>query len=223
MTNPLVAPADAALSREQEFLTENDDEAEEYLLTGWFYRAMEEIRNTRIANGLTQEAVAAALGTTQSAIARLENAHRGSFSLERFLRYAWASGAGPLDFQHVPPLVLRQLAVLDPSAARTSGAVHIRHLVDALSVGRLKVDADITWQGSGGRLQKYSMSFESLGNVVGERTNSWAGGVPPSLPAQQKAVATPKDVESGSVSARSGLSEGRQREIVSPSTQRTAA
>lgn len=104
---------------EQELIAEGDEGAEEYLLTSWFYRAMETIRDTRIANGVTQEAVAAALGTTQSAVARLENAHRGNFSLDRFLRYAWACGAAPLDFDHVSPTLLQRLALRDPGASRT--------------------------------------------------------------------------------------------------------
>ena len=82
-----------------------------YFLTAWFYHAMDAIRDARTRNGLTQSDVAEKIGTTQSVIARMENAHRGSFSLDRFLEYAWACGAAPLELEFVPPEELRRFAV----------------------------------------------------------------------------------------------------------------
>lgn len=111
------------LTPSQKAIRESLAGAKEYLLSAWFYRAMEEIRDARIQNKLTQKEVAERLGTTQSAVARLENAHRGTFSLERFLEYAWASGLGPLDAAFVPAEELRWFAFEDPLAARTMSSV----------------------------------------------------------------------------------------------------
>ena len=111
------------LTPSQKAIHESLTGAKEYLLSAWFYRAMEEIRDARIRNKLTQKEVAERLGTTQSAVARLESAHRGTFSLERFLEYAWASGLGPLDAAFVPAEELRWFAFEDPLAARTVTSV----------------------------------------------------------------------------------------------------
>lgn len=96
----------------EELLEKSDlDATAGYLLADWFYRAMGAIRDTRLRNGLTQSDVAEKIGTTQSVVARMENAHRGSFSLDRFLEYAWACGAAPLQLEFGPPEELRQLAI----------------------------------------------------------------------------------------------------------------
>ena len=107
---------------ERKVLEESEESAREYLLRGWFYGAMEAARNARLVNGLTQAEVADRMGTTQSAVARLENAHTGNFSLDRFLRYAWECGAAPLDLEFVPAKKLCQYALYDPSAPRTAQA-----------------------------------------------------------------------------------------------------
>jgi transcriptional regulator with XRE-family HTH domain len=126
------AQPEERLTLEQKILAESDESACEYLLTSWFYRAMEDIRDARVRNGLTQQDIAERLGTTQSAIARLENAHEGNFSLKRFLEYAWASGAAPLDFAWVPPGQLRQYAMANPSAPRTYEAIRMKRLLDTI-------------------------------------------------------------------------------------------
>lgn len=92
--------------------------AEGYLLASWFYRAMEAIKDARLRNGLTQSDVAEKIGTTQSVIARMENAHRGNFSVARFLDYAWACGAAPLELEFVSPETLRRFAIEQPGQAK---------------------------------------------------------------------------------------------------------
>ncbi len=104
----------------REVVEASEQEALEYLLTAWFYRAMESVRAARLRNGLTQEAVAARLGTTQSAVARLENAHRGNFSLDRFLAYAGACGVAPLDLDLRPIEGLRRFVLACPNVPRTT-------------------------------------------------------------------------------------------------------
>jgi transcriptional regulator with XRE-family HTH domain len=115
---------------ERKILKGSEEGACEYLLRGWFYHAMEAARDARIRNGLKQAEIADKLGTTQSAVARLENAHRGNFSLDRFLRYAWACGAAPLDLEFVPPAQLCQYSLRDPSAPRTARAFRWRQVFE---------------------------------------------------------------------------------------------
>lgn len=108
----------------EELLEKSDAEAAAgYLLTDWFYRAMEATRDARIRNGLTQSDIAEKIGTTQSVIARMENAHRGSFSLDRFLEYAWACGAAPLELEFVSREELRRFAIDRPGQARRGSAL----------------------------------------------------------------------------------------------------
>ena len=154
---------DADLTLEKRILSGGDEGAEEYLLTSWFYRGMEAIRNARLANGLTQRDVAEKLRTTQSVVARLENAHRGTFSLERFLRYAWACGAAPLDFAHVAPAELRQFAAHDPGAPRTAEAIRNWQLADALRPWQLSVGGELTITDPSGNPFTCTFSFEKPG------------------------------------------------------------
>lgn len=114
---------DADLDRSAEIhkqILEDPGAAATYLRSSWFYRTMEAIRDARLRNGLTQQDIAEKLGTTQSAIARLENAHTGNFSLDRLLKYAWACGAAPLDLEFVVPEELRQLALNAPRETSTA-------------------------------------------------------------------------------------------------------
>jgi transcriptional regulator with XRE-family HTH domain len=112
------ADLDRSAAIDKQILNE-PDAAATYLRSSWFYRTMETIRNARLRNGLTQQDVADKLGTTQSAIARLENAHTGNFSLDRLLKYAWACGAAPLDLEFVAPEELRAYAQEYPRGSRT--------------------------------------------------------------------------------------------------------
>jgi transcriptional regulator with XRE-family HTH domain len=100
-------------------ILDDPEAAAAYLRSSWFYRTMETIRNARLRNGLTQQDIADKLGTTQSAIARLENAHTGNFSLDRLLKYAWACGAAPLDLEFAAPEELRAYAQEHPRGSRT--------------------------------------------------------------------------------------------------------
>lgn len=118
-----VGGASMEMSLEQQVLAESAQSAGHYIRSTWFYRAMEAVRDVRVRSGLTQHEVASRLGTTQSAVARLENAHRGNFSLDRFLEYAWACGAGPLDFGYVPADELREYVYQHLRAPRTTEAL----------------------------------------------------------------------------------------------------
>lgn len=113
---------------ERKILAESEEGAREYLLQTWFYHAMEAVHAARLRNDLTQAEIAERMGTTQSAVARLENAHIGNFSLDRFLHYAWECGVAPLDLEFVPTQRLRQYALEEPSAPRTAQALRWRQI-----------------------------------------------------------------------------------------------
>lgn len=157
------------LTLEQRILAGSEEGAGEYLRTSWFYRAMEAIRETRLANGLTQAEVAAKIGTTQSAIARLENAHRGNFSLDRFLEYAWACGAASLDFASVSVEELRRYAGNDPGAPRTTEALRAWRLADAFRSWQLSANFDAFTPATGGNVDHSVDAFVRLGSGTIDR------------------------------------------------------
>lgn len=75
----------------KEKMLANPEVAAEYARLGPVYELVGAMVEARQAAGLTQRDLAAKLGTTQSAIARLENAHHMP-SLEMVTRYAAAVG-----------------------------------------------------------------------------------------------------------------------------------
>jgi ribosome-binding protein aMBF1 (putative translation factor) len=74
----------------ERFLTDSEVKAE-YDRLGPVYALVGAMVDARHEVGLTQEQVAARMGTTQSVVARLENAHHMP-SLELITRYAAAIG-----------------------------------------------------------------------------------------------------------------------------------
>ena len=75
----------ARAERRPGFSEAYEDLALEYALT-------DEMLNARVRAGLTQDAVAARMGTTKSAISRLESAGKHTPSLATLKRYAAAVG-----------------------------------------------------------------------------------------------------------------------------------
>lgn len=73
-----------------------------YLRAGWLAEAAAALREARRAAGLTQQEVAERLGTTQSAIARMENDFEGRYTLRRYIDYLLACGRVPLDIATEP-------------------------------------------------------------------------------------------------------------------------
>jgi DNA-binding XRE family transcriptional regulator len=69
----------------------------EYIRQAWLARAVASLRDSRLTAGLTQTELANRLGTTQSAIARLERDDTGATSLHRFIDFAIACGMVPFD------------------------------------------------------------------------------------------------------------------------------
>ena len=72
-------------------LMQNPEFAAAYAVAAAEYRVIEEMIRARSAAGLTQEALAERMGTTQSAIARMEGG-RVSPSVDTLRRYAAAVG-----------------------------------------------------------------------------------------------------------------------------------
>lgn len=81
-------------SKRQEFRKAYEDLEEEYKFT-------REMLAARSKYGLTQEAVAELMGTTKSAVSRLEAAGKHAPSLTTLKKYAWAVGCR-LEIKLVP-------------------------------------------------------------------------------------------------------------------------
>lgn len=106
----------------REFLREGDESARAYLIQGWLAATMGTLRDVRRRARLTQEEVARRLGTTQSAVARLEKDHEGHCSLRRYVEYLAACDVLPLAMETVPAADLRDYALAAPDAPRTASA-----------------------------------------------------------------------------------------------------
>lgn len=96
-------------------MLEDEETAHAYLLERWLTDAVAKLRDARREAGLTQEELAQRLGTKQPAIARLERDHEGRFSLRRFVEYALACGALPLDATLRPSEDVREYALVNPN------------------------------------------------------------------------------------------------------------
>src|SRR5262249_54427900 len=78
------------------------------------------LRGARRRANLTQKELADRLGTTQPAVARLENDLDGRISLHRFIDYALACDEIPLPIELEPVERVREYAVAQASAAISS-------------------------------------------------------------------------------------------------------
>ncbi len=76
------------------------DDVDEYLKEKWLLAAIRTLVKSRIQAGLTQRQVAETLGTTQSAIARLEAGN--DIKLSRLWDYLHACGHVPSDIASLP-------------------------------------------------------------------------------------------------------------------------
>lgn len=95
-------------------LTESDDAAVAYLRQSWLSHTMSALREARRSAHVTQEDIAKKLGTTQSAVARLERDHEGRLTLHRFLDFALACGTLPLDIVVEPIGAVRAYVHANP-------------------------------------------------------------------------------------------------------------
>lgn len=74
---------------------DTDEGTVAYLRQWWLSDVMDALVSVRLRVGLTQREVAERMGTTQSAIARMERCDDGGVSLRRYVDYAVACGVLP--------------------------------------------------------------------------------------------------------------------------------
>jgi len=98
-------------------LEQSPESAAAYFRRQWLTRTTRTLADVRRAAGLTQAQVAAKMGTTQSAIARLENDLGGGISLRRYVDYLLACGVMPLLPDVKPVEDLRAAGLDNPSVS----------------------------------------------------------------------------------------------------------
>jgi hypothetical protein len=103
------------------YVEESEESAKIYLRESWLAGMMATLYRARWAANLTQAEVAERLGTTQSAVARLERAE--DTSLRRFWEYLYACGVTPVEIETVPFDNLREYVRQHPGDDRTAEPV----------------------------------------------------------------------------------------------------
>ena len=98
-------------------LEPSPESAAAYFRRQWLTRTTRTLAEVRRAAGLTQAQVAAKMGTTQSAIARLENDLGGGVSLRRYVDYLLACGVMPLLAEVKPIGDLRAVGLDNPGVS----------------------------------------------------------------------------------------------------------
>lgn len=102
VTDTLLEPAGTTLAdAARSILEESDESAKAYLRQSWLSAAMGALWEARRDAGLTQAQVAERMGTTQSAVARMENDQQGRITLHKYIDFVLACDRVPLDVEIV--------------------------------------------------------------------------------------------------------------------------
>lgn len=107
----------------QDFFAEGEESADLYLKESWLVSTISMLRDARLAAGLTQQELAERLGTTQSAVARLER--ESDTKLSTLWNYLAACGVAPASIETMALNKLREYVSADSAAPRTSAAVRM--------------------------------------------------------------------------------------------------
>ena len=109
----------------RDVLEESPESARAYLRESWLSAAIRALRDARRKANLTQAEIADRMGTTQPAVARLENDREGRTTLHRYVDYALACGELPLDIVLEPVESVREFAIDQPSTRRTQACYQV--------------------------------------------------------------------------------------------------
>ncbi len=104
-------------------LVADPERAARYFSRSWLTKATRTLRDTRKRAELTQTEVARRLGTTQSAVARLERDREGRYTIRRYVDFVVACGAVPTDLSTVQLAQAQALAAVNPAAPITHTTV----------------------------------------------------------------------------------------------------
>lgn len=190
----------------REALTENPEAVGVYLRRGWLNAAIRALREARRRAGLTQAEVAERIGTTQPAIARLENDRDGRFTLHRFVDYALACGMAPLDIVLEPVETLREYVVAEPDAPRTQ--LNYDHWAHALGTANLITASAVHTPFAG-------ISADRMSPWNKASTNSW---FPPGETSGQNLIVEASAARIGASGSTLGASEANWAAGLVPGT-----
>ncbi len=102
----------------REFIEEDGESRKAYFRESWLAAAMATLYRARWGSGLTQAELAQRLGTTQSAIARLERSD--DTKLSTFWEYLYACDVAPAEIETVPVADFVRYVHRQPSADRNA-------------------------------------------------------------------------------------------------------
>lgn len=119
---PAAQPESSSLDdATRQFIDEDGESRRVYLRESWLAAAMATLYRARWGSGLTQVELAQRLGTTQSAIARLERSE--DTKLSTFWDYLYACDVTPAEIETVPVADFVKYVYQRPSAGRKAAAI----------------------------------------------------------------------------------------------------
>ncbi|MHB1005415.1 MAG: helix-turn-helix domain-containing protein [Chloroflexota bacterium] len=158
------------------FLGRSEESSRAFLRQSWLSNAVASLRLARHRSGLTQAEIAQRMGTSQSAIARLEADIEGRIALHRYIDYASACGMMPLDVTLEPFALVREYAMAKPEKQRQQAAYNAwledltRRNASSVSVGTAQAQTETKvstiWWDLGLSFDEYASAINVNGSQV---------------------------------------------------------